>query len=193
MVDSMISATTQTLAELLARDLSVIGKEQISFHHPQTNLIGHPGLNLYCYHIQASPRKPLFSSSVLPPLLSTSAAVSPANYLAHTQANISASPNQTHPLPRFDLSFLISATDYTTLGEQHLLSEVLGIISNYECLPDEVIVPELKGLGILPIRVFNTGWADAIQLWNVLCAPLRPALQVNITVPFLTSHHRVLT
>lgn len=190
MVYLMISATTQTLAELLVRDLPIIGKGQISFHHPQNHLVGCPGLNLYCYHIQANGKDSRSSSSLLSPSASATSMVNSPSCSIHTQSNtqLTSAQSQARESEWFDLSFLISATDYTTLGEQHLLSEVVMILSNYDYVPDEVVAPELRGLGLIPIRMFHPKWPDTLQLWNVLCAPLRPALQVNLTVPFVFSN-----
>lgn len=181
----MISATTQALAEFLSRELSTIDTEQISFNHPMLSHPDHPGLNVYCYHVQARQTQssaPAGDHSCddsweAPPLL----AVAPSHEATTSQG----------AAQWFDLSFLISVSDYTALGEQYLLSELFKILSRYDVLPEEVLAPELKGQGSLQIRVSNQEWSETVRLWNVLCAPLRPALQVRVTVPSLSQGHNV--
>ncbi|MEB3210442.1 MAG: Pvc16 family protein [Leptolyngbyaceae bacterium] len=173
----MISAITQTLAEFLSRELSTIDTEQISFNHPMLTRSDNPGLNVYCYHVQIRKTNPPVQTNDPPP--------SQAWEMDHPLA-VTLSPDFATPPNHaqwFDVSFLISVSDYTTLGEQYLLSEVLNILSSYDALPEEVLAPELKGQGSLPIQVSNNEWTETVRLWNVLCAPLRPALQVRITVP----------
>jgi hypothetical protein len=169
----MISATTQTLAELLSRELSTIGTEQISFNHPILSHFGYPGLNVYCYHVQTR-----YTEGSIPAIND----VCNESTDESTSSLLDSSPDS-GVSQWFDLSFLISVSDYTALGEQYLLSEVFAIVSNYKFLPEEVLAPELQGRGLLPMRVFSNEWSDIVMLWNVLCAPLRPALQVKITVP----------
>ncbi len=83
----------------------------------------------------------------------------------------------------FDLSFLISVTDHTRLGEQNLLSEALLRLSQYQQLPDTCLDRTLQGHGSVAIRVFTQAPTESFLLWNVLCAPLQLALHVTLTVP----------
>ncbi|HEY9906434.1 MAG TPA: Pvc16 family protein, partial [Thermosynechococcaceae cyanobacterium] len=54
----------------------------------------------------------------------------------------------------FDLTFLVSVADYTSLGEQKLLSEVLGTLSQYPLLPNAVLDRTLQGYGAVNMKVF---------------------------------------
>lgn len=84
----------------------------------------------------------------------------------------------------FDISFLVSAWDSTALGEQHLLSEALALLLSHPTLPEEILVPVLRGWGALPMRVSADGVMDVVALWRALGVPLRPALYVTVTIPF---------
>jgi hypothetical protein len=84
----------------------------------------------------------------------------------------------------FELTFLISAADYTTLGEQHLLSRVLTMLSQYQFLPDSILDCTLRGCGTVGVRVVTQAPAEDLQFWTVLCAPFQLALHVSLTVPY---------
>jgi len=92
----------------------------------------------------------------------------------------------------FDLTFLVSVTDYTSLGEQSLLSDTLVMLSQYQRLPDAVLDRTLRGYGSVGIRVFTQAPAEDIQFWTVLRAPFQLALHVTLTVPNPISNHVVL-
>jgi hypothetical protein len=94
-----------------------------------------------------------------------------------------ASDNRGSPI-WFDISFLVSAWDSTALGEQHLLSEALALLLCHPTLPEEMLVPVLRGCGALPMRVSADGAMDVVALWRALGVPLRPALYVTVTIPF---------
>ncbi len=181
----MISATTQALAEFLSRELSTIDTEQISFNHPMLSHLDYPGLNVYCYHVQARRGKP---SMPVPDNSSTQTWEANDPLAAAPSPDVGAVQGVSQ---WFDLSFLISVNDYTALGEQYLLSEIISVLSNRNSLPEEILAPELQGRGALPLRVSDHEWSDTVKLWDVLCAPLRPALQVRITVPSLSHRHQV--
>ncbi|MDX2228481.1 MAG: Pvc16 family protein [Leptolyngbyaceae cyanobacterium bins.349] len=144
----MISAASQTLAELLTQELAQISQEQISFEHPRLWQKDKPGLNLYCYHVQ--------------------------------EVDCVTNSNQRW----FELTFLISATDYTSLGEQSLLSNVLMRLSQYPSLPEAVLDQSLRGFGAVGMRVFTQALAEDVQFWAVLRTPLQLALHVTLTVPY---------
>jgi hypothetical protein len=144
----MISAASQTLAELLTQELAQISQEQISFEHPRLQPKAKPGLNLYCYHVQEVDRVKSSSGRW------------------------------------FELTFLISATDYTSLGEQHLLSNVLVMLSQYSSLPEAVLDRTLRGQGSVGMRVFTPALTEDVKFWAVLCTPLQLALHVTLTVPY---------
>ncbi|MBM0744548.1 DUF4255 domain-containing protein [Phormidium sp. CLA17] len=145
----MISAASQTLAGLIAQEMSQISKEQISFEHPRLWQKGKPGLNLYCYHVQE---------------------------IDHLRSS---------DCRWFDLTFLVSVADYTSLGEQDLLSNVLAMLSQHQSLPDAVLDRTLCGGGAIRLRFFPQALAESIQFWAVLCTPLQLALHVTLTVPYL--------
>jgi hypothetical protein len=149
----MILAATQSLAEFLSDALPLIEKGHISFEHPQVPQSDRPCLNLYCYHIQKS-----------------------CNY--HPDAN-----GDTLRYQWFDLTFLVSITDHTALGEQHLLSNVVSLFSSYQFLPEQVIAPGLQGLGSLPISIAHPSIGDTMTLWQVLRSPLRLSLHITLTIP----------
>lgn len=162
----MIPAVTQTLAEILSDGTSSITKDQIFFNHPKTDQDRAVGVNLYCYDVRESCPWP-------PQWMSAEEHDMNAAELEHRTT-----------LKWFDISFLVSAWDFTALGEQHLLSEVLTLLSRYRFLPLEYLAPVLKGYGRLPIRISTGRLMDPIELWHALGAPLRPALHVIVTIPF---------
>jgi hypothetical protein len=174
----MIFAATQSLAEFLTNTLPMIEKEHISFEHPQVlptyRLLESykPCLNLYCYHIQES-----WCSHQAPTNRPSSEVLSPLEVQLDRIVDTTASYRW------FELTFLVSITDRTVLGEQHLLSDVVELLSNHHFLPEPVIAPELRGLGQLPLRISNPAIDDTITLWQVLQAPLRLSLQITLTVP----------
>lgn len=83
----------------------------------------------------------------------------------------------------FDLTFLVSVTDYTSLGEQTLFSNALIMLSQYQLLPDMVLDRALRGQGAVRMRVFTQAPAESVLFWAVLSAPLQLALHVTLTVP----------
>ncbi|MEM7794733.1 MAG: Pvc16 family protein [Cyanobacteria bacterium P01_C01_bin.118] len=173
----MISVATQTLADFITSGIPLIKKEQISFDHPRVTQTSKPALNLYCYRVQVSewnqslprPSVPLRDNPLSPTL------------------GIKRPVNAAGVYQWFDLTFLVSVTDHTALSEQHLLSELLAMLSSYQFLPDEFLSPLLQGQGVLPITVSTEGVIDTALLWQVLRMPLRLALHVTLTVPFY--HH----
>ena len=92
----------------------------------------------------------------------------------------------------FDLTFLVSVADYTNLGEQKLLSEVLGTLSQYPFLPNSVLDRTLQGYGTVNMKVFTQATAESILFWAVLCAPFQLALHVTLTVPYPLPSQAVL-
>jgi len=92
----------------------------------------------------------------------------------------------------FDLTFLVSVTDYTSLGEQSLLSDVLVMLSQYQLLPDAVLDRTLRGYGSVGMRVFTQAPDEDIRFWTVLRAPFQLALHVTLTVPSQLPNHAVL-
>lgn len=154
----MLTAITQTLAEILACGSSLGSTEQIDLGHPSQNQVQSrcPKLNLYCYHIR--------QNTQMPPL-------SP-------QLDIKRQPIW------LDVSFLVTAWDYTVLGEQRLLSEILMLLLPYHHLPEALLHQSLQGYGGLPIKVSASGITEIIEFWRALNLPLRPALYLTVTIPW---------
>ena len=173
----MISVATQTLADFITSGIPLINKEQIFFDHPRVAQVNKPALNLYCYRVQVSDWNQTFPKSSVP---SRETPLSPT-------LGVRRSVNVIGVSQWFDLTFLVSVTDHTALSEQHLLSELLSMLSSYQFLPDEFLSPSLQGQGVLPMTVSTEGVIDTTLLWQVLRMPLRLALHVTLTVPFY--HH----
>ena len=158
----MIPAATQTLAEILAGGISLLSTEQIDFSHPSVAQEVNPRLNLYCYSIRENVCK------------------QPSG----CQHSIQQRGSTLAPPRWFDLLFLVSAWDFTSLGEQRLLSEALILLLTHHSLGEEMLPPTLRGHGELPITVSAIHPIDAAALWSALSVPLRPALYVTLTIPF---------
>lgn len=156
----MISAATRTLASLIVKNDagSPIDESALSFDHPQVHPVDKPNVNLYCYYLQQNDR-----------------------FVPETDALTDLAP-AVHRW--FDLAFLVSATDHTVLGEQHLLSEILTILSRHKFVPEQHLAPAVKGKGQIPIQVSNISMVDPFLLWQVLQVPLQLSLHVTLTVPF---------
>lgn len=161
----MITAVAQALAEILAEGTSLIGTEQIDFHHPGITQDIRPRLNLYCYNLRENKqiqdieeRTPVNRQNICP-----------------ASKNLS--------IVWFDISFLVTAWDCTALGEQRLLSEVLTQLLVYRLLPEELLVPELRSKSSLAIGISDMEASEAAALWSALKVPLRPALYVTVSVP----------
>jgi Pvc16 N-terminal domain len=92
----------------------------------------------------------------------------------------------------FDLTFLISVADHTSLGEQSLLSDVLVMLSQHQRLPDAILDRTLQGYGAIQLRCFTQAPAEDIQFWSVMCVPLQLALHVTLTVPYPLPSQTVL-
>lgn len=164
----MIPAVSQTLAEILANGIPVIGLEQIDFNPPTMQRSVGPRMSLYWYDIQENIQM----------------------YASKWQEKGKDSQNQwhtdtSHALPMwFDASFLVSAYDCTALGEQYLLSEALLLLLHHRALQEELLAPALRGHGNLSMIVSSCQSIDKTNLWSSLRVPLRPALYVAVTIPF---------
>lgn len=164
---TMIPAATQALAEILAGGISLLSTEQIDFNHPGVNKNLHPRLNLYCYNI----RENLHMQQCY------------SRQLAKQGVKSQSSTRW------FDVSFLVSAWDFTSLGEQRLLSEALRLLLPYHSLQEELLPAVLRGHGELSMTVSAVHPTDAAALWSALGVPLRPALYVTLTIPFNSQSH----
>jgi len=90
--------------------------------------------------------------------------------------------NQPVTQRQIEVSFLISASDYTVLGEQQLLSEALMSLLCQNWLQGDLLPAEL-GCERLPFVISPIPGLDLTALWRSLELPLRPALYVTVTVP----------
>jgi len=164
----MIPAVAQTLAEILACGTSLSSTEQIDFNPPCLQSAVESGLNLYCYNIRESnPLQP----------------IDPRMALSMTCEERTTIPGSSSPI-WFDVSFLVSAWDCTALGEQRLLSEALILLLRHRLLREELLAPELRGYGSLPIKIASVSPIDTVALLNSLGVPLRPTLHITVTIPF---------
>lgn len=161
----MISAIAQAVANLLASGSAITGTEQIDFSYPgRLSNPMKPCLNLYHYELQSA-----HSPYPLPPLDPT--------------------PDQGLDTPPiwFNIVFALMACDHTALGEQMLLSESLSLLLRSPYLPPRFLSPPLRHYPALPLRVTPITLMTQPAFWITLGIPLRPALQIAVTVPFETS------
>ncbi|MCT7948245.1 DUF4255 domain-containing protein [Ancylothrix sp. C2] len=156
----MLTAVSQTLAEILAGGASDLSTEQIDFNHPQHSSFG-TRVNIYCYEFRQSEQE----------------------YQAIAEVGGS-TQKQKSPF-WFDISFLVTAWDFTALGEMRLLSEALILLLPHHWLPEDSLAVALRGYGKLPMKVSAVGYGETAVLWTALGVPMRPALRVIVTVPFL--------
>jgi hypothetical protein len=161
----MIPAVAKTLAKILTDETSLCSTEQVVFNPPGQDFLDKPALNVYCYSIQKSnPEQAEISPAIA---CSTVASMSSKSSLWRW----------------FDISFLITAWDYTVLGEQQLLSEALASLSHRNSLQQDVLPIELQNHGQLVLNVSSGPAIDAATLWNSLGLPLRPALYITVRIP----------
>jgi hypothetical protein len=83
----------------------------------------------------------------------------------------------------FEVCFLITAWDWTALGEQQLLSEVLALMLQHRPLAEVLLAESLRGHGNLPLSVASNRTFSSASLWAALRVPLRPAVLLNVSVP----------
>ncbi|MEO1427823.1 MAG: Pvc16 family protein [Cyanobacteria bacterium J06632_19] len=163
----MINAVTQTLASLLVLGTSLKNTEQIDFGLPSGEEYTEPGLNMYCYSLKASSW-----------LQQSNSHLENKSLDSHGNGTLVKAPTQW-----FDVSFVIAAKDYTSLGKQRLLSEAFMVLSGHRILKEELLAPVLQGYGNLQLTISNFATGDTIALWNALGVPFRPALYVTLTIP----------
>jgi Pvc16 N-terminal domain len=174
----MIPSVTQTLAKILVHGTSLLSTEQIDFTHPRVPQNTRPRLNLYCYNIQENRIKARLTGAMYSQDESLTTNLAP-NLASNLAPNLEMSS-----LRWFDVSFLVSVWDWTSLGEQHLLSEALLLFLQHRRLKEDLLAPALRGYGELQMTVSALSCADAAVLWSALDVPLRPALYVTVTIPF---------
>ncbi|OLP16633.1 hypothetical protein BST81_19530 [Leptolyngbya sp. 'hensonii'] len=159
----MIPAVARTLANILAKGTSLSSTEHIDLNPPGPRVTGRSGLTLYCYDVCKSSQ--VHAESLVPSIEKTQLT------------------NEQYLLQWFDVSFLVSAWDYTVLGEQQLLSEALTSLVGHPSLPEEMLAPELRGHGDLPLVISLQPAINPVMLWTSLGVPLRPALYVTVSIP----------
>ncbi|ACK69261.1 conserved hypothetical protein [Gloeothece citriformis PCC 7424] len=164
----MITAVAQTLADLLTRDSTLLSTVQIDLSHPSKRLDVRPALSLYLYDLRQSAEGN--NSNV-----TNIEKDDHKNQLVQTVSNPS--------VFWFDLSYVIIPWDWTNLGQQRLLSEVIKWLLSHPTLRENSLAPELQGYGDLSIRVASLIF-DVPALWNALKLPLQPALYITIKTPF---------
>jgi Pvc16 N-terminal domain len=160
----MIPAVAQTLARILANGTSLLSTEQIDFNPPNSCLAGRAALTVYCYNIQECD-------------------------FPGEQSSFANAPVQLKPasVRWFELAFLITAWDFTALGEQQLLSEALNSLLCREWFESDRLASELSLGERRMFKIASTETVDPIQLWRSLNLPLRPALYITVTAPLCFS------
>lgn len=166
----MLIFVLQTLAEILAGGTSLTSTEQIDFSHPSNHKeegVG-PTLNLYVYDIRESKQMQHSGRQVERKLTQT----------------LQSAPVKWFPT-WFDISILLTTWDRTAFGEYHLISEAITVLLRHRLLREEFLVSELRGYGNLNMTVSVEPQLEAGSLWSALTIPLRPALYLMVTVPFV--------
>jgi hypothetical protein len=92
-----------------------------------------------------------------------------------------------HRMPprRFDLRYLVAAFCSVAADEQLLLWRMLAVLLKHPELPVEALADEPRGLEApIPTRIGRPDDAPrALELWNALDLPPRPALFYTVTAP----------
>lgn len=160
----MIPVVAQSLAKVLADGTSLSSLEQIDFNPPNSSLIGQSALTVYCYDVREcfAATENTKSSAVL------------------------CSGSTFKALRWFKLTFLISAWDYTALGEQQLLSEALASLVDRHLLRLNCVSSDFQESEEFPIEILSTPTPDSAMLWSSLGLPIRPALYVTVTIPIFS-------
>ena len=159
----MIPAVSQTLARIIASQTSLDTVQQVSFDLPRRIWSQPTRVNLYVYDVR--PKTCEFNHSVGSESDETiSDWIEPPGW--HQQVEI---------------LFLIVARDWTRLGEQQLLSEVITYFARHSEIPEDGLVPALRGYGGMAIEIAQP--MDVVALWQALEVPLQPALYLKVTVP----------
>lgn len=165
----MITAVAQTLADLLTRDSPLLSTVQIDLSHPSKRVDVRPALSLYLYDLRKSTDE------------DDSNVIERVGKDGHKNKPVQALTNPS--VFWFDLSYIIIPWDWTNLGQQRLLSEVIQLLLSHQTLRENSLAPELQGYGDLSIRVASL-IPDVPALWNALKLPLQPALYITIKTPF---------
>ena len=166
----MLIFVLQTLAEILAGGTSLISTEQIDFSHPSNRKedAAGPAFNLYIYDVRESEKMQYSYRQV-----------------EHSYRPGSQTASVKHNPIWYDVSMLLTAWDRTTLGECHMISEAIAVLLRHRMLQEEFLVPGLCGYGSLQMKVSSEQPIEIGSLWSSLTIPLRPAVYLMITVPFV--------
>ncbi|MEM9214559.1 MAG: Pvc16 family protein [Cyanobacteria bacterium P01_F01_bin.150] len=174
----MIPAIAQTLANILVVGTSLTRLDQISLSVPDTVSELKTGLNLYFYDVrQSSIRRS--SSYGRSPVSNSSATDAQTQSLVSTDRN---PPDLCSGLLWFDVAFVVTAHNQTSLGMQELLSEALAALMKHSPIPEEFLEPTLQGDESLSLSLQSP--SDIAGFWSALRQPLRPAIFVIVTAPF---------
>jgi hypothetical protein len=167
----MLTSLLQTLADLLAGGTALTSTEQIDFSHPanRRDQGSGPLLNLYLYDIRES-KQVQHSGRQVDRTLAES---------GRPTASVAWPPTW------FDVSMMLTASDRTTLGEHHLLDEALSVLLRHRLLREDFLSPDLRGHGNLTMTVGINPPLEIGGLWSAVTVPLRPALFITVTVPFV--------
>jgi len=165
----MLIYVLQSLAQILAGGTSLTSTEQIDFGHlgnrREESTV--PTLNLYVYDIRESKQ-----------LQHSGRQVDRRATRNLQNVSVNWSPNW------FDVSILLTAWDRTALGEHYLMSEALSLLLRHRSIQEQFLAPELRRYGNLSMSVALEPPIEVGSLWSALNVPLRPALYLNVTVPF---------
>lgn len=166
----MISAVAQTLGRILAEETSLTSLEAISFNFPRANESDSSQLILYFYDIRAISGQIL---RIVQPTVS--------NSLVAPNLSLSSNQAQLKQTKWFEVLFLLSVNEQTTLGSQRLLSEALTVLLRHESLSEQLLAPMLQGYGDLSLVVHSQ--QNLVDLWQALAVPFRPAIYFKVIAP----------
>jgi hypothetical protein len=157
----MITDVARALANLLVEGSSTISLSQVAFAHPGLSQKNRPALGLYLYGLQCHGKH--FADS----------------------ADYPGQPDGTAPdgASWIELYFLVIPWDWTHLGVQHLLSEMLYTLLQRGLIHEDQLPPQYRGFGHLPVAVSNTPVTELTRLWQSLGVPLQPSLNVTVSIP----------
>lgn len=165
----MISDLDETLRQLLIEDIPIKnGEVDIRFDLPRrewTAKLSRPTLNLYLYDMREN--TDLKDTDWIIERDETGRAV------------------KRRPAIRMDLSYLITAWAAEVEDEHRLLTRVLIALFKYQALPQDRLKGNLEGEKLpLYVHVSNPAtMPDAFELWTVLDNELKPAINLEITLP----------
>ncbi len=168
----MIAAVTETLAELLAGGTSFIEPHQIDLERPRDRDREGTGIYLYCYDFRACHSDAAAGDGVRGG--STESDCS-ADEPAEGRSNLG------NVLQWFHISFLICTWGFSALGQLRALSELIELLSQHSCLPEDALVASLRGRGRLPLQMATQ--VEPSALWHTLGLPMRPAIYVTVQIP----------